>query len=123
MTLGESKYQLEDAAMLSLAQKQSARAPSEYLPTPNLDSKSLATLSAYLNAYGGIRQIPSAPTKLKMLLIYLVAAFTPEADYTEKEVNTLLRQFHLDVAGLRRDLIVHGLMERESDGSRYWRTK
>jgi hypothetical protein len=42
-------------------------------------------------------------------------------DYTEKEVNTILRRFHVDVSGLRRDLIDSGLMARASNGSRYWR--
>ena len=42
-------------------------------------------------------------------------------NYTEKEVNTILRRFHLDVVGLRRGLIDSGLMARESNGSRYWR--
>ncbi len=122
LTRLEDKYKLNDGRLLSLAQKQSTSALNDYIPAPNLDLKSLKTLAAYLNPDGTIRQIPSAPTKLKLLLIYLLAAFTPEADYTEKEVNTLLRRFHLDVAGLRRDLIESGLMARESDGSRYWRS-
>jgi hypothetical protein len=42
-------------------------------------------------------------------------------NYTEKEVNTILRRFHLDTAGLRRDLVDANMLARESDGSRYWR--
>lgn len=117
----ESKYQLDEEMFLSLARQQFAGPLDSYIPALNLDAKSRKTLAAYLNPDGSIRQLPSAPKKLKAVLHYLVAAFTPEVDYTEKEVNTVLRRFHLDVSGLRRDLIVHGLMERKSDGSRYWR--
>ena len=114
------KYQLDTNALWMLSRTGQRDA---YLPAPDLDAKSLKTLAAYLNPDGSIRQLPSSPQKLKTVLHYLVAAFTPEADYTEKEVNTILRRFHLDVAGLRRDMITSGLMARESDGSRYWRTR
>jgi hypothetical protein len=56
-----------------------------------------------------------------VLLDYLIQAFTPGVDYTEKEVNLIIRRFNVDVAGLRRDLIDAGLLQRERDGSRYWR--
>ena len=118
----ESKYRLDEEKFLSLARQQSIGPVNSYLPLPSLDARSRKTLAAYLNPDGSIRQLPSSPEKLKAILDYLVAAFTPCADYTEKEVNTVLRRFHLDVSGLRRDLIVHRLMDRESDGSRYWRT-
>ena len=49
--------------------------------------------------------------------------FEDDTDYTEKEVNTILRRFHIDTAALRRYLVDHGLMARERDGSRYWRVK
>ena len=78
-------------------------------------------LATYLNPDGTIRQIPQQPAKLKVILDYLITAFAPGQNYTEKEVNTLIRRFHLDVSGLRRDLVDVGLLARERDGSRYWR--
>jgi hypothetical protein len=56
-------------------------------------------------------------------LNFIVDAFAFDTNYTEKEVNTILRRFHLDTAALRRYLVDEGLMARESDGTRYWRVK
>jgi hypothetical protein len=78
-------------------------------------------LVTYLNSDGSIKQIPQQAAKLRVILNYLVTAFTPGVDYTEKEVNTILCRFHVDVSGLRRDMIDSGLMARESNGSRCWR--
>jgi hypothetical protein len=56
-----------------------------------------------------------------VVLNYLVQAFALSTNYTEKEVNQILRRFHEDTAGLRRDLVDAKMLSRESDGSRYWR--
>jgi hypothetical protein len=117
----EGEYQLVGEAVDALARKQFGGQKEAYVPAPDLDAKSRKVLAAYLNPDGTIRQIPTQAEKLKVILHYLVAAFTPGMDYTEKEVNTILRRFHVDVSGLRRDLIDFGLMARESNGSRYWR--
>jgi len=49
----------------------------------------------------------------------LVEEFEPGRTYTEREVNQILVDLHDDVATLRRDLIGHGLMQRDS--GLYWR--
>ena len=112
---------LDDNALESLSRTQFAGKRATYLPAPDLDPKTRKVLAAHLNADGTIRQLPFQSSKLRMILNYLVSAFTPGVDYTEKEVNTILRRFHEDTAGLRRDLVEAGLLARESDGSRYWR--
>ena len=117
----DGQYALADEGVEVLARNQFAGQRDAYVPAPNLDAKSRKVLAAYLNPDGSIRQIPTQSEKMKIILHYLVAAFTPGANYTEKEVNTMLRRFHADVSGLRRDLIDSGLMARESNGSRYWR--
>jgi len=115
------QYQLEGAVVESLARDQFAGRKESYVPAPNLDAKSRRVLAANLNPDGSLQRIPAQPEKLKVILEYLLAAFEPGVDYTEKEVNTILRRFHVDVSGLRRDLIDAKLMARESDGSRYWK--
>jgi hypothetical protein len=60
---------------------------------------------------------------LQVILNYLVEFFEFDKDYTEREVNTILRKYNEDTAGLRRDLVEASLLARESDGSRYWRVK
>ncbi len=116
-------YLLNPVGLENLAKSQFAGKRREtYTPAPHLDEKTRRTLIAYLTADGAIKQVPSQPAKLKVILEYLVEAFTPGVNYTEKEVNAILRRFHIDTSGLRRDLIDSGLMARESDGSRYWRS-
>jgi hypothetical protein len=114
-------YELEPSGLEKLSHQQFAGRRESYTPAPDLDNKTRKVLAVHLNADGSIKQIPHQPAKLRIILDYIVAAFTPGVNYTEKEVNTILRRFHVDVAGLRRDLIDSGLMQRESDGSRYWR--
>jgi hypothetical protein len=114
-------YELDAGGLEALSKRQLRSERAAYVPAPGLDERTRKVLGVHLKADGTIRQIPSQPARLRVILDYLVAAFTPGVDYTEKEVNTILRRFHLDVAGLRRDLIDSGLMARESNGSRYWR--
>jgi hypothetical protein len=58
---------------------------------------------------------------MEIILYFIVDVFPFDTTFTEKEVNTILRRFHVDTATLRRNLIDYGLMARESDGSKYWR--
>lgn len=50
----------------------------------------------------------------------LIKRFEPDTFYTEKEVNEILKGAYEDFATIRRYLIEYGLMERKTDGSRYW---
>ena len=118
-------YSLDDDALEALSRQQFAadRQRQTYVPAPGLDAKTRKVLAAYLNADGSLKQIPAQPAKMAVILLYLAAAFEPNVDYTEKEVNTLLRRFHPDTAALRRGLIDARLLSREGDGSRYWKTE
>ncbi|HEX2697966.1 MAG TPA: DUF2087 domain-containing protein, partial [Anaerolineales bacterium] len=116
------QYSINEKTLESIAREQFGNQRETYLPAPDLDETSRKVLAAHLNADGTIKQIPAQASKLRVILDYLVAAFTPGMDYTEKEVNTILRRFHLDTAALRRALIDEGLLQRESNGSRYWRS-
>lgn len=115
-------YELEPSGLENLSHRQFGGRRESYTPAPDLDQKSRKVLAAHLYADGSIREIPHQPSKLRIILDYIVAAFTPGLNYTEKEVNTILRRFHMDVASLRRELIEAGLMQREGDGSKYWRS-
>lgn len=118
----DAVYELHPEGAEKLAQARLAGLRESYVPAPHLDEKARKVLVASLNADGSIRHLPSIQSgKLKYILEYLVEAFTPGMDYKEKEVNAIIRRFHEDVSGLRRDLIDAGLLKRESDGSRYWR--
>jgi len=114
-------YELDPAGLEALSKQQLTGKRETYTPAPGLDEKTRRVLVNHLNPDGTLRQIPSQAAKLRVILEYLVTAFTPGVNYTEKEVNTLLRRFHTDTAALRRYLVDSGLMQRVSDGSRYWR--
>jgi hypothetical protein len=116
-------YILNPEGVEALARRQFAGQPREaYTPSPDLGEKTRKVLKAYLNADGSLKQqLPHEPAKLQVILDYLLEAFTPGVIYTEKEVNQIIRRFHIDTAGLRRDLIDRGMLQRKSDGSQYWR--
>lgn len=117
----DEMYELNDAKLTDLGRANFAKERPSYVPAPELDAQSKKVLKAYLNADGSFKQIPSQPAKLKVILNYLIQAFAPDMNYTEKEVNQILRRFHEDTAGLRRDLVDAKMLDRISDGSRYWR--
>jgi hypothetical protein len=113
-------FTLNDDKLAVLAREKLSSEHSSFIPPDDLDAKSKKVLKAYLNSDGSIRQIPASP-KLQVILNYLIRFFEFNTNYTEKEVNTILRRFNEDTAGLRRDLVDANMLARISDGSRYWR--
>jgi ArsR family transcriptional regulator len=122
ITQTDGVFTLNDDKLAMLAKEKLAEARPAYVPAEHWDEKSKKVLKAHLNADGSIKQIPAQP-KLEVILHYLVDFFEYDKNYTEKEVNIILRRFNEDTAGLRRDLVDARLLARESDGSRYWRVK
>lgn len=124
VTQKDELYELDADKLSALARDHFAKErPAAYVPAPDLDPASKKVLKAYLNADGSIRQIPTQSEKLRVILNYLLQAFEPQTNYKEKDINAILRRFHEDTAGLRRDLVDANMLARESDGSRYWRVK
>jgi hypothetical protein len=117
----QNLYELQNERLEELARSQFEVGHENYTPAPNLENEARKILKSYLNKDGSIKQIPTQFTKLKVILSYVVQAFDPDKQYTEKEVNMILTRFHADTSGLRRDLVDTGLLVRERDGSRYWR--
>jgi DNA-binding transcriptional ArsR family regulator len=60
-----------------------------------------------------ITSIPSSRKKRFVLLKWLVEKFECDRNYSEKEVNTLLKQHHEDCATLRREFIGYQMMSRD----------
>ncbi len=116
-----SLWSIDSRKMENMSRRQFEGQRESYEPAPDLRDKSRKVLAAHLNPDGTIKQIPLQPAKLQVILDYVLQAFTPGIIYTEKEVNMIIRRFHLDTAGLRRDMIDRGMLERKSDGSQYWR--
>ncbi len=117
-------FELDTKKLETLAKGQFEGEHPQFDPGKEMEPERRKVLVTFLRPDGSIRQIPNSitqPAKFHIILDYVVAAFDPEAVYTEKEVNTIIRRFHEDVSGLRRDLVDAGLLKRERDGSKYWR--
>ncbi len=69
--------------------------------------------------YGKLKSIPTQKKKERIVLEEIVKAFEPGQQYTEREVNIILADFHDDFCTLRRDMIGEKLLAR--DHQIYWR--
>jgi ArsR family transcriptional regulator, arsenate/arsenite/antimonite-responsive transcriptional repressor len=68
---------------------------------------------------GRLKTIPAQRKKRDVILEFLTERFEPGTRYAEKQVNTLLEEYHEDSATLRRELVGAGLLQRENGV--YWR--
>jgi hypothetical protein len=116
-------YDLNEKAIESLARGQFQGKRPSYVAKDDQEDDVRKVLKNFLNPDGTLKQIPLMSNKLLIVLNFIVDAFAFDTNYAEKEVNTILRRFHIDTAALRRYLVDYGLMARESDGTRYWRVK
>ena len=78
-------------------------------------------LRDYLRPDGSLKEIPTQLKKKRVVYEHIVTQLEPGRHYTEKEVNELLKSFHEDMVSIRRDLIDLGFLNRQPDGSAYWR--
>ena len=63
----------------------------------------------------------SPKEKKKVVILAKIAEqFAPGVQYTEKEVNQLIKPIYDDFPLIRRYLISYGFMQRTKDGSSYW---
>ncbi len=123
ITQTDGVYALNKDKLATLAKEKLADLQPSYTPPAGLDEKSKKVLKSVLDAQGRVKQIPLQPVKLRPLLEYLIPFFEFDRDYTEREVNDVLRRFNEDTASLRRHLVDAGLLAREGNGSRYWRVR
>ncbi len=114
-------FTLDMDALEKLSKQQFAEQSKPSVSLPPMDPKSRRVLETFLKPDVELRHLPAQASKLHIVLEYVAAVFEPGAQYTEKEVNAILRRLYSDTASLRRALIDAGLLEREGDGSRYWR--
>jgi hypothetical protein len=79
-------------------------------------------LKNYVQPDGSLKQIPSQRKKLEVILRYVLEAFEPGREYTEREVNAIIGRYHENIAGLRRDLVDFRMLVRDKRGTTYRRT-
>ena len=82
-------------------------------------------LRHYLDGRGRLKVWPGRQKRQRLAIQYLAGKFDFNRDYTEREVNELLLQWHTfaDAALLRRLMFNWGFLGRTIDGARYWRTE
>jgi hypothetical protein len=82
-------------------------------------------IDRWLDHQQKIKAWPSKKGKKTEILIYLAAKFEYGHDYTEREVNLIIDQWHTfgDYFLLRRELVESSLLSRTPNGVRYWREK
>jgi hypothetical protein len=70
-------------------------------------------LSDFLSPDGRLKALPSQNKKLLAVLRHVVRSFSPGVEYSEKQVNELLRRYFDDTASLRRYLVDFRLLNRD----------
>lgn len=70
----------------------------------------------WFRADGSLKSIPVQRAKRDKVLHRIARAVVPDRTYKERELNAVLRDFHDDVATLRRDLVANKLLIRSADG-------
>ena len=87
------------------------------------ETPTVRTLRRFLDNEGRLKAWPSKLAYRTLALEWLATHFEPARRYHEREVNELLNGLHAfgDWALLRRALYDHGYLDRERDGSAYWR--
>lgn len=108
ITQGEETYGLDQAQLFKWKKQLFAR--DEANQPQSTEEKDLAK---FIKAERLV-QLPVAPAKLRLVLEWLVERFEMGATYSEKQVNELLQGHAIDHVTLRRLLIDHRLLVRES---------
>ena len=69
--------------------------------------------------YGKLKTIPAQRKKRDIIYKEIVKSFRTNQNYSEREVNIIIADFHDDFCTIRRGLVELGLLEREKDGGVY----
>jgi hypothetical protein len=82
-----------------------------------------ASLKSFVNADGRVTRLPVKMSKKIELSRWLLQLVEPGRRYTERELTDLFEAYVDDFALMRRMLVEDGSIERERDGSAYWRVE
>lgn len=79
----------------------------------------------YFDENGLLKQYPSKKPVREIVLARIAGKIEPGKDYTEKEINQIIRDqiAFSDIELIRRELFDYAFLNRERDGSRYWKNE
>lgn len=82
----------------------------------------MTDIDRYLDDGGRLTIYPSKRKNKIFAILYLAEKFELGKEYSEKQVNEILMQWHTfgDHVMLRRELFTHGILGRTVDCKRYW---
>lgn len=85
----------------------------------------MRSIAMFLDNEGRIKQLPARGEAKRAVLAYLATKFSCDKDYTQKEVNAIIDNWHTfgDYFLLRRELIDYQFLCRTIGGTRYWKEK
>ncbi|MBU5591524.1 metalloregulator ArsR/SmtB family transcription factor [Clostridium sp. MSJ-4] len=64
--------------------------------------------------YGSLKSIPVQQKKKRIVLEEIAKKFEENMQYTEREVNIIIADYHEDFCTIRRDMVAEKLLEREN---------
>jgi hypothetical protein len=82
-------------------------------------------LKTILNSENQVTIWPAKGKKKEAVIAYMADKFEEDLFYSEAEVNNILNKFHTfdDAALLRRELYKIKYLDRDINGSKYWKVK
>lgn len=84
------------------------------------DQERKKTIATYMDENGALKQFPAREKKKIILLGEIIKNFKVDTEYTEADVNKVLRRiYEEDYPTIRRALIEYGFMDRSSDCTKY----
>jgi hypothetical protein len=107
-------YSLDRKALEGLARRNLAgRRPAPKIEDFDGEEYDRKVIRDFMGSNGQFKSLPVQEKKFQAILRYVLKAFEPGVDYTEKQVNELLKHYHPDSATLRRGLVDCMLLQRE----------
>ncbi|SHO45487.1 metalloregulator ArsR/SmtB family transcription factor [Anaerocolumna xylanovorans] len=65
--------------------------------------------------YGKLKSIPAQRKKERIILEEIAKSFEKGKEYSEKDINIIIADFHDDFCTIRRDMISEGILERNGN--------
>jgi len=117
---GIKNYRFNSKSIERIARQQFEK-PRPDLTTIDLPEDQKKMVTSYFQSDGSLKMIPTQFKKIQIVLECIIKSFKFNTYYSEKKVNEILKKYNPDTAMLRRYLVDYQYLDRERDGSLYWR--
>lgn len=86
------------------------------------EEKQMALVKYFRNDEGLVLQnFPKKQKQKYLCLLWISELIQPRIEYSEKQINEIIKEVNPDYVTIRRYLVDFGLLNREADGSKYWK--